>query len=185
MVNFEELVSSLRDRKCDFAMNRLDRPLSDEENDLNVDVLFNDRMVLAAGAQTHWAQRRKIDLAELADERWILSAPDTWNYARVAEAFQARGLPIPRASAVTLSLQLRAHLLCNGPYIASIAVSSFMMHAAGHSIKVLPVDLPDRTTPVAIITLKNRTLSPAVEHFIGYVRDFTQTMRSRRPVSRQ
>jgi DNA-binding transcriptional LysR family regulator len=180
VINFEALVSGLRDRKCDFALNRLDRPLAPEENDLHVEVLFHDRMVLAAGTQTRWARRRKIELSELTNEQWILSAPDTWNYARVAEAFQARGLPMPRASTVTLSLQLRAHLLCNGPYIASIAASSLELDAARDSIKVLPVDLPDRTTPVAIITLKNRTLSPAVEHFIEYVRNVTQTRLGRR-----
>jgi hypothetical protein len=40
---------------------------------------------------------------------------------------------------------------------------------------------PDRTTPVGIITLKNRTLSPVVERFIEYVRDFTRPMSERRP----
>jgi len=87
-------LSELRDRKYDFIMARMVGPL--EGDDLNVDVLFNDRMVLIAGMQTRWARRRKIDLAELVDQPWILSAPDTWNYARLAEAFQARGLPCRR-----------------------------------------------------------------------------------------
>jgi len=169
----------LRERKYDLTLTRLDRPLTGEDDDLNVEILFNDRMVLAAGMHTRWARRRKIDLAELADEPWILSAPHTWNYAGVMEAFQARGLPMPRASAVTLSAPLRAHLLANGPYIASIAHASLRLHA-GYAIKVLPVDLPDRTTPVGIITLKKRTLSPVVERFIECAREVTRQMGKRR-----
>jgi DNA-binding transcriptional LysR family regulator len=177
---FAAMLSGLRERKYDLTLSRFDRPLADEDDDLNVEVLFDDRMVLAAGMQTRWARRRKIDLAELADEPWIMSAPDTWNYSCLAEAFQALGLPIPNASIVTLSTQLRAHLLANGSYIASVAHSALRLHS-GYAIKALPVELPDRTTPVGIITLKNRTLSPAVERFIEHVRDFTRPMRTRRP----
>jgi len=176
---FAANLSGLRERIYDLTLTRLDRPLAGEDDDLNVEILFNDRMVLAAGMHTRWARRRKIDLAELADEPWILSAPHTWNYAGVMEAFQARGLPMPRASAVTLSAPLRAHLLANGPYIASIAHASLRLHA-GYPIKVLPVDLPDRTTPVGIITLKKRTLSPVVERFIECAREVTRQMVERR-----
>jgi hypothetical protein len=42
----------------------------------------------------------------------------------------------------------------------------------------LPVNLSDRPFPLAIVTLKNRTLSPVVERFIEYLRDFTQQMRA-------
>jgi len=182
---FAANLSGLRERKYDLSLTRLDRPLTDDDDDLNVEILFNDWMVLAAGMHTRWARRRKIDLAELADEPWILSAPYTWNYARVTEAFQERGLPMPRASAVIQSALLRAHLLANGPYIASLAHSSMRLHTDRYAIKVLPVDLPDRTTPVGIITLKNRTLSPVVERFIEYVRDFTRPMRERRPAPKR
>jgi len=41
----------------------------------------------------------------------------------------------------------------------------------------LPVDLPDRTTPIGIISLKNRALNPIAERFIEYIRDFTRPMR--------
>ena len=145
-----------------------------DENDLDVEILFNDRMVLTAGAHNQWAHRRKIDLAELVDEPWILSAPDTWNYARLTEAFAARGLPMPKASVVTLSTQLKARLLVNGPYIAPFQTSSLQLLHAG-AIKILPVELPDRQAPIALITLKNRTLTPVVERFIEYVRELAKS----------
>ncbi len=173
-------LSGLQERRYDLVLTRLIRPLIEKESDLQVEVLFNDRTVLVAGAHTRWASRRKIDLVELAGEPWILSAPDTWSYTRVTEAFAAKGLPPPRASIVTLSTPLRAHLLANGPYIASFLTFSLQqVDRERHPIKVLPVDLPDRPSEFGIITLKNRTLSPVAERFIEYVRDFVRPMRKK------
>jgi DNA-binding transcriptional LysR family regulator len=46
------------------------------------------------------------------------------------------------------------------------------------ALKVLPIDFPVQPWPAVIVTLKNRTLSPVVERFIQYVRDFTRPMRA-------
>jgi DNA-binding transcriptional LysR family regulator len=92
-----EQFSGLRERKYDLTLSRLLRPLTHEEDDLNAEVLFNDRTVLTAGMHTGWARRRKVNLAELIDEPWLLTAPGTWNYQRVMEAFQARELPMPKS----------------------------------------------------------------------------------------
>jgi DNA-binding transcriptional LysR family regulator len=180
-VNFlPEQLSGLRNRRYDLTVARLVRPLTEDENDLDVEILFNDRMVLTAGAHNQWAHRRKIDLAELVDEPWILSAPDTWNYARLTEAFAARGLPMPKASVVTLSTQLKARLLANGPYIVPFQNSSLqLLDADRYAIRVLPVDLPNQQAPIALITLKRRTLTPVVERFIGYVREVAKSMSGR------
>ena len=78
--------------------------------DLNVEALFDDPLVVVAGAHSAWARRRKVDLADLVDEPWILSPPGTLAHARVAEAFKARGLECPKAGLVTYSMDLRAKL---------------------------------------------------------------------------
>lgn len=167
----------LRERKHDLILNRLVMPLAHDplEDDLNVEVLFDDPLVVAAGAQTRWARRRKIDLAELVDEPWILAPRGTWNYTCVAEAFYARGLDMPKVSLMTLSVTLRADLLANGEYIAAFQRSVLRLHADRYALKVLPVDLPIRPAPVVIVTLKNRTLSPLVERFIACAREVVKT----------
>jgi len=158
----------LRARKYDCLLLRLVAPLSHEAwaDDLNVELLFHDRLVVAAGAISRWAGRRKIDLADLADEPWILSQPGTWHHARVLEAFRARGLDMPKACLVSLSVTFRTQLMAAGPYISVFASSVMRLNAHRYGISVLPIELPMEPWPVVLITLKNRTLSPVVERFI-------------------
>jgi len=173
----------LRERKLDLvvALSLMPRADDGQGEDLNVEVLFDDHLVVAAGMRSRWARRRKIDLAELVDEPWILAAPDTGPYAIVSEAFRARGLRAPRISLMTLSVHLRTNMLASGHFIATFPSSVARLHADRFSLKVLPVDLPVRPWSVAIVTLKNRTLSPGVERFIAHIRDFTRPMRERPP----
>lgn len=171
----------LRERKFDLVVALLLMPRVDDgqADDLNVEVLFDDHLVIAAGMRSRWARRRKIDLAELVDEPWILATPDTGPYRIISEAFRARGLGAPRISLMTLSVHLRTNMLASGHFIATFPSSVARLHADRFSLKVLPVDLPVRPWPVAIVTLKNRTLSPGVERFIAHMRDFTRPMRGR------
>jgi DNA-binding transcriptional LysR family regulator len=93
-----------------------------------VEVLFEDEVVVAAAIKSRWARRRKIDIAELVNERWILTAPDAWNYRIVSEASRSRGLDIPKISLKTFSIHLRANLLATGHYIAALPLSVLRLY---------------------------------------------------------
>lgn len=166
----------LRSRQYDFILSRLMEPLSDDPlgDDLNVEFLFDDPLVVAAGNQSRWVRRRKIDLKELVDERWILTPADSWNYLRMAEAFRTRGLEMPKITLLTRSVLLRARLLADGGLVTAVAKSI----ADQYGMSVLPVDLPVQSWPVVVVTLKNRTLSPVVERFLEHLREFTRSMRT-------
>jgi len=170
----------LRNRKYDCTLVRLMTPLSNDSiaDDVNAELLFDDRLVVAAGITSPWTRRRKIDLAELIDERWILPPSDTWHHARVAEAFQARGLGMPNANLNSLSMTLRMQLLDAGQYISVFASSVMRLNARRYNIRVLPIDLPVQPWPVVLVTLRNRTLSPVVERFIECAREVAKSFGS-------
>jgi DNA-binding transcriptional LysR family regulator len=140
-------------------------------------------VVVVAGMHSRWASRREVDLAELVDEPWVLSPPNTWGYARVAEAFRARGLETPKPRLTTFMMDLRARLPARGRFIAAIPKSSMRLIGDRPALKILPVDIPIRPYPVTILTLKNRTSSPVVERFIECAREvakfFAANTRSR------
>jgi DNA-binding transcriptional LysR family regulator len=167
----------VRERGLDLAIARLRPDMnSDPFNELNVEVLFNDHLVVAAGIQTRWARRRTIDLTELASARWILSAPNTWNYQIVEEAFRARGLNMPKVSMKTLSVHLRANLVATGQFITAFPHSVLSLYASRFALRVLPLELPARPWPVVILTLRHRTLTPVVERFIECAREVVKSL---------
>jgi DNA-binding transcriptional LysR family regulator len=181
-IDFRSFLPKLRDRTFDLVLTRRGLPDADREpvHDLNIEILFDDELVVAAGMHTRWARRRKIDLAELVDERWILSAPGTWNYGVLAEAFRARGLDMPSLSVKTLSVHLRTNLLATGQFVTAFPRSVLHLYADRFSLKALPLDLPVQPWPVRLLTLKDRTLSPLVERFIECSRDVAKSIAGRK-----
>jgi DNA-binding transcriptional LysR family regulator len=175
----DKALPALRDRTLDLILAHPPTPLTDDHlAQLNIEHLFDDPLVVVAGMQSRWARRRKIDLAELIHEPWILSPPKSWSYERVAEAFGARGLSVPTTSLETNSMDLRAKLIASGRFV-TLLPKSVLRGGDGHQFKMLPVDIPVRPWPVAILTLKNRTLSPVVEHFVECAREVAKTFAAR------
>jgi len=162
----------LRDRTYDLILARISKLQPDDElaNDLNIEILFDDPWIIVASAQSQWVRRRKIDLAELAEEPWLMPPPDTPSYEIVVEAFKARGLRTPMPTLVTYSSDLRARLSARGRFITVVTRSALGDAGEPHTLKELPVKLPVRPWRVAILTLKNRTLSPVVQRFIACAR---------------
>ena len=167
----------LRNRKYDCTLVRLMRPLGNDSlaDDVEAELLFDDRLVIASGVNSRWTRRRKMNLAELIDEPWILPPPDTWHHARVAEAFQARGLGMPKASFNSLSMTLRMQLMAAGPYISVFANSVMRLNAHRYNVMVLPIDLPAPPWPVVLVTLRNRTLTPVAERFVACAREVAKS----------
>ncbi|HEY1806579.1 MAG TPA: LysR family transcriptional regulator [Terracidiphilus sp.] len=172
--------SALRERTIDLGMFLLVKPHDDKHfaDDLNVEVLFLEQMVIVAGRESRWGRRRKVDLAELIDEPWVLTESDTLSYLRLAEAFAARGLGAPKRILQTLSSHLRVNLAASGSHITTLPNSTLRVYGDRFALKALPIDLPAQSWPAVVVTLRNRTLSPVVEHFIQHVRDFTRPMRA-------
>jgi DNA-binding transcriptional LysR family regulator len=169
----DTVLGKLIDRSLDLVVARGGERLADDRvmDQLKIDVLFDDELVVVAGAQSKWARRREIDLTELANERWILSAPGTWNHIVVEEAFRARELELPKIGLSTLSIHLRTNLLSSGHFITVLPRSVLTLYQERFALQILPVRLPTRPWPVTVVTLKNRTLNPVAEHFLACARE--------------
>jgi len=163
----------LRERRVDLALARISR--SFVQDDLDVEILFDDPHRVVAGAQSPWARRRKITLAELVKESWLFASNQVIREL-ITEAFKARGLKIPQEKVSASSILLRNHLLATGRFLTVLPDSVLRYNAKQWSLKALPVDLGVKLRSVAIITLKNRTVSPVVQLFVEHVRAVAKTM---------
>jgi DNA-binding transcriptional LysR family regulator len=166
----------LRDRKYDLILGRKPMKMDDFADDLRVEFLFDDHLIVAAGKHTKWARRRRIRLADLARESWVLPPRETWTYAFVEKAFRARGLGMPKLSLMTFSLPLVIHFLATGPFITVLPRTVASLHASSELLGILPVDFPAFSWPVAIVTLKDRTLSPVAQRFIDCAREVAKSL---------
>jgi DNA-binding transcriptional LysR family regulator len=168
----------LHDRTLDLVVARSPITGTDDPayNDLQMECLFDDDLVVAAGAQSRFKHRCKIDLADLIDEPWILTPPGAAIYNYMMQVFRQRGIAPPFVALGTQSFGFRGDLLETGDYIAPIPRSIFNQYAKRFPLKLLLVDLPVRPWPIALVTLKNRMVSPVVERFIDCTRRTTKSV---------
>jgi hypothetical protein len=81
-----------------------------------------------------------------------------------------------RESVVSLSMNLRNHLLATGRFLKVLSASVLRFNAKAWSLRALPIDLRVQHRCVAIITLRGRTLSPVVELFIDHARAVAKSL---------
>jgi DNA-binding transcriptional LysR family regulator len=162
----------LHERTVDLLFGRVFASLPDEG--LVVETLFDDHVVVASGKHHPLARSRRLTLADLMDQRWILPPANTETGQLTAEIFASNGLELPHASVTTLSIHLLLRLLASERLVAMMPRS--VLHFGGHeqTLKMLPIKLPVQPRPVGAILLKNRTLSPVVQVFLECARQAVQ-----------
>jgi DNA-binding transcriptional LysR family regulator len=149
-------------------------PLADER--LNFEFLFDDSYVVVAGVQSRWARRRRIQIAELAEELWALPPLESVIGSVLTEAFRASGLGYPPVTVVTDSPHMRISLLATGRFVTIFPASALRFLARRSELKVLPVELPMARRPNGIVTLKSRALSPVAKLFIDCAREIAKPL---------
>ena len=157
----------IRERVADVALARISRAFTQAE--LDVDFLFDDPSRVAAGVDSPWAKRRRLELKELVDASWTLTS-DQVIRELISDAFRSRGLETPRETVSAASMLLRSRLLATGRYLTVLPDSVLRANAKSWGLKALPVDLGMKPMSVAIVTLRNRTVSPVVQLFVEEVR---------------
>jgi DNA-binding transcriptional LysR family regulator len=167
------LYRELIERNVELAISRMIGPLPD---DLAAEVLLHDSLAVMTSAKNPLTRRRKLTLAELINEPWALLPSDSLFGAIVDDAFRAGGHEPPRPTISTLSNYMMDDLLATGRFLT--VLPGFMANAPGRSVrlKALPVALPNTRMPIGIITLKNRTITPAAQLFIDNVRRFAKAL---------
>ena len=179
----------LHRRQIDLAFARLVAPPTQGrlDDDLDAEVLFDDPFAVVVAADSAWARRRKLDLADLAGELWLSTPQDVLAGQFVSEAFATHGLRPPTPLVATYSSFQRSMLASRGRYIAVLPRSMLRLNGDAYRLKELPIRLSGRPSPVAIVTLRNRTLTPAVQVFIECARHTGQSLfsptRARKDVS--
>ena len=161
--------SMLDERKVDLVINRMFEPV--DPGHFHTEILYDEPLVVAAGAQSPWTKRRRLKLADLVNELWALPPPHSIFGSAVAEAFRASRLDVPRTAVVTTAVPLRNALLRGGRFLTIVPASVLGFPTKSPAFAILPIRLPVAPRPIVAIRLKSRTPSPLVQLFIDCARD--------------
>jgi DNA-binding transcriptional LysR family regulator len=163
------LHQELRERTVDFVIGRV--PPTPIGNDINVEVLFQDPSLVVASPQGISAKRRRVELAELADARWILPRIGTPARDLIADWFELHGIRLTRAAVVCNSIQLQVALIATGQFVSILPLSLTHFSARRLALKTLDVREPAPRGPVGILMLKNRVPAPGTRLLLDVIRN--------------
>ena len=174
------LARELPERKIELALVPLIGSMVRPE--LEVTVLFEDRLRVIAGARSRFAARRRLALADLAEEAWCI-APSAVG-SLITEAFRAEGLAMPRIAVSTTDAHLLFRLVESGRFIGHFGDGLLHFYEDRFALKRLPVALAIPPFAVAVIALKNRTISPVAQLFIDCAREVARPWAKPRSTTR-
>jgi DNA-binding transcriptional LysR family regulator len=160
----------VRDRQVDLLLGGVPKLFAEE--DLEAEVLYDDRPFIVSGSNNRWARRSKIAFEELLEEPWLLPGEGFF----LTEAFQSRGIAVPKFGVTSHSVYQRILLLTTGRFIGMLSGST-MRFSPAENLCVLPVEFSPRIWPVAIVRVKYRTISPVVQTFIDCIRDVARPLK--------
>jgi DNA-binding transcriptional LysR family regulator len=170
------LTRDLPDRRVELAIVPLVGTFVSEE--LAATILFRDHLRLVVGTRSHWASRRRVTLADLTNEPWCVASSAVGSL--IGEAFRTSGLPMPRLAMTTTTAHLLFRLLESGHFVGHFGDRLLQFYTERFALKRLPIELPIEPFSVAVVTLKNRTISPVAQRFIDCAREVAATLVKRR-----
>jgi DNA-binding transcriptional LysR family regulator len=168
----------LRERRIEVGLARIAEPVPEE--DFNVEVLFDEPLVVVARAENPWTRRTKIKLAELVNEPWTWPAAGTTFDSLVVRAFRTSGVEAPRPAVHVDAFNMRLKLAAAGRFLAIVPASIMRFSHNQASVKILPVELPMTQSCIGIVTLKNRALSPLARACMECVREVAKPWAKRK-----
>lgn len=148
------------------------RRLDQQEHvDLTIDLLAEpEQMSVIARPGHRLARKKKIPLADLFEQTWILHPVGSPMRLRVENALRQTNMASPLDIVETSSL-IAVTALIEASEMISVVPRDVALHYAKYGmVAVLDVDIPISMVNLGIITRKAKILSPAVMEFIKYLK---------------
>ncbi len=163
-------------RQVDFVIAR---PYGALPPELEGEPLFRDRLQVVVGQPHALARKRKLRLADLMHENWILSRNEVLPDSPVVKALAAEGLGLPPRLMVAGGLAQRYALLTTGRFVTCMphSLTPFVPEWAG--LRVLPIHIPPWSRSTMIVKLRGRALAPSAELFLGTLRELSRPIAER------
>jgi DNA-binding transcriptional LysR family regulator len=161
------MIPALRNGELDLIINYHPPTLP---GGLVFEQLFSDRYVLSVAADHPLAKKRRVTLADLADERWALSEPALLPQQRLNEAFRDHGLPPPQIAFESRSAALRLRTVAATRLIDFTSEAVIRQVQRVSRVRTLHVRELSMRRPVGVIYRKETYLPPLVRRMLENLR---------------
>jgi DNA-binding transcriptional LysR family regulator len=162
-----DVVPLLRSGEVDFVVRTTSHPLS---ADFVTEELFRDDRVVYAGASHPLAARKRVTLAELANEDWASQeAPITWR--EVCRIFEAARLAPPRRILISNSLDMRLDMMEKSRLVMCSSRAVVSRAQQRYDVVELPVREFSIERRVGVSIRKDGYLSPASRRMIEILKE--------------
>jgi len=161
--NNDVLVPRLREGDLDIIINLI--PPSPYDGTAQ-ELLFEDQLVICASATHRLAKRKRLTMADLAEERWALGSPDIAPNGLLYQAFRDAGLPKPEAAIEARSIRIRLHSWARSNLLG-ITSKRFLQRVSGpFRLVQVPVKGLGWSRPVGVTYRRDGYLPPAGRRLI-------------------
>ncbi len=169
-VDFSELlIERLLAGRLDLVIARIHNlPHSAE---LDYEGLVENPHGVFARAHHPLARKRRVTLADLAAQAWVLPPPGNVLRDRLSVVFAEQGLTLPQQDVETASLPAITSLLRLSDMVSVLADEVVDADVRAGLLTKLPVTLPLRLGAAGIVTRRDRALSPPAQRLLGVLRE--------------
>lgn len=134
--------------------------------DLIHESLLDDEFVVFASADHRLARQKRVTMAELAEQRWVLSTPNALARPRLVRAFEDHGLGPPKITLETNSHSLMLQMIASSDLLGFLPRR--VVRTGGSSLRVARLRVKGVAWPrqVGVTYRKDAYLSPAARRLI-------------------
>ncbi|HEU0201008.1 MAG TPA: LysR family transcriptional regulator [Burkholderiaceae bacterium] len=160
----DHLLELLDQGTLDVVLGRLVEGFS--HTDYLCKVLESEPLTVVVGPQHPLARKRRVKLAELDAQPWILQPRGSPMRELLEQEFRAAGLDRPRDLVETASIPSITSLIAETPMIAVLPASVAAWYARHHMLAILPLRLRLELPPYSSIVRRGRPLTAAANRFL-------------------
>jgi DNA-binding transcriptional LysR family regulator len=110
-------------------------------------------------------------------EPWALYPPATFVGRVTRSVFANNGLEVPRATVTTPSAFALCMFAATGPFLTIHPRTLLRAPQMHSSLTAIAVDMRPTRSPISLVTLKNRSLSPAAKLFTEIASSTAKTIK--------
>src|SRR5450756_2012893 len=134
--------------------------------DLVQERLYDDEFVAYASANHRLVKRKRVSLADLAQERWALSVPNDLSWKRVHRVFEDNNLPPPRIAFETTASLIRVQAVASSDLLSFSSRRVLQQSWRHFPLAKLRVKELAWNRTVGVSYRKDAYLSPVARRFI-------------------